>query len=101
MLKVLAMGAVAAFVLSGPLQHVGLLPKTAVSDASKSFIKMVLNHSAAPAFAACGGGFKGNNGWGNGEDLAPGNSLKHQPKFEDPNTGTSPSKSPRSGGGNR
>ena len=56
----------------------------------------------------CGGGGgggtprrKGNNGWGNGEDAAPGNSLAHQPKFEDPNTGTSPSNSPASGGGNR
>ena len=44
---------------------------------------------------------KGNNGWGNGEDAAPGNSLANQPKFEDPNTGTSPSGSPASGGGNR
>lgn len=42
-----------------------------------------------------------NNGWGNGEDCAPGNSLEHQPKFEDPNTGPSPSNSPASGGGNR
>ena len=101
MLKALAIGTVAVFVVSGPLQHIGVLPETTVGDASKSFIKMVLNHSAAPAFAACGGGLKGNNGWGNGEDLAPGNSLKNQPKFEDPNTGLSPSKSPRSGGGDR
>ena len=53
----------------------------------------------------CGGGSKekqkGNNGWGNGEDAAPGNSLANQPKFEDPNTGTSPSGSPASGGGDR
>ena len=51
----------------------------------------------------CDGGSKdkGNNGWGNGEDTAPGNSLANQPKFEDPNTGTSPSGSPASGGGNR
>jgi hypothetical protein len=54
----------------------------------------------------CGGGggnppVKGNNGWGNGEDAAPGNSLAHQPKFEDPNTGPSPSNSPASGGGDR
>ena len=39
---------------------------------------------------------KGNNGWGNGEDAAPGNSLANQPKFEDPNTGESPSNSPAS-----
>jgi len=43
----------------------------------------------------------GNNGWGNGEDAAPGNSLAHQPKFEDPNTGPTPSHSPASGGGDR
>jgi hypothetical protein len=44
---------------------------------------------------------KGNNGWGNGEDAAPGNSLAHQPKFEDPNTGPSPSNSPASADGDR
>lgn len=44
---------------------------------------------------------KCNNGWGNGENCAPGNSLAHQPKFEDPHTGPSPSKSPASGGGDR
>jgi hypothetical protein len=43
----------------------------------------------------------GNNGWGNGEDSAPGNSLEHQPKFEDPNTGASPSNSPASADGDR
>lgn len=102
-LKVLVIGAVGAFVVSGPLQHVGVLPNTVVGDASKSLIKMVLNRSVEPAFARCGGGnpFKGNNGWGNGEDFAPGNSLRNQPKFEDPNTGPTPSRSPRSGGGDR
>jgi hypothetical protein len=49
----------------------------------------------------CGEKVKGNNGWGNGEDAAPGNSLANQPKFEDPNTGPSPSNSPASGGGDR
>ena len=44
---------------------------------------------------------KGNNGWGNGEDAAPGNSLEHQPKFEDPNTGATPSNSPESADGDR
>ena len=44
---------------------------------------------------------QGNNGWGNGEDAAPGNSLEHQPKFEDPNTGESPSSSPESADGDR
>jgi len=42
-----------------------------------------------------------NNGWGNGEDCAPGNSLANQPKFEDPNTGASPSNSPASADGDR
>ena len=44
---------------------------------------------------------KCNNGWGNGEDCAPGNSLANQPKFEDPNTGPSPCNSPRCSGGDR
>ena len=44
---------------------------------------------------------KCNNGWGNGENCAPGNSLANQPKFEDPNTGPSPSNSAASGGGDR
>ena len=51
----------------------------------------------------CDGGSKEkcNNGWGNGEDCAPGNSLENQPKFEDPDTGPTPSNSPASGGGDR
>ncbi len=48
-----------------------------------------------------GGGPQGNNGWGNGEDDSPGMSGEHQPKFDDPNTGPSPSNSPASGGGDR
>jgi hypothetical protein len=44
---------------------------------------------------------KCNNGWGNGENCAPGNSLAHQPKFEDPNTGPTPSNSPASADGDR
>ena len=44
---------------------------------------------------------QGNNGWGNGEDAAPGNSLENQPKFEDPNTGPTPSNSPASADGDR
>lgn len=102
--KLLAASAVfGAFMASGPLQHLGVLPQTAIGDASKAAIKAVLDIGATPAFGACGGGgrLKGNNGWGNGENFAPGNSLAHQPKFEDPNTGPTPSKSPRSGGGDR
>jgi hypothetical protein len=98
-------GALAAFVVAGPLQHVGVLPQTAIGDASKSAIKTVLNIGVKEAIGSCGGGgggrVHGNNGWGNGEHSAPGNSLAHQPKFEDPNTGSSPSRSPRSGGGDR
>ena len=103
MLKFIVGSAFVAFVASGPLQHVGALPETAVGDLSKQAIKRVLGLGVKDAYAKCGSGFKpkGNNGWGNGEDLAPGNSLSHQPKFEDPNTGPSPSRSPRSGGGNR
>ena len=104
MWKFIVGGAFLAFVASGPLQHVGALPQTAVGDLSKQAIKLALGLGASDAYAKCGpGGVRphGNNGWGNGEDVAPGNSLAHQPKFEDPNTGPSPSHSPRSGGGNR
>lgn len=64
----------------------------------------------ASVFGGCGDGScdpppeestKGNNGWGNGEDSAPGGSLAHKPAFEDTQTGDSPSKSPASGNGNR
>ena len=78
MLKVLAVGALGAFVLSGPLQHIGVLPKTVVGDASKSVIKLVLDRSVQPAFGSCGGGMgsKGNNGFGNGGfDGVPGKSA--------------------------
>ena len=43
----------------------------------------------------------GNNGWGNGEDPAPGSSAEAQPEFEDPYTGESPSSSPESADGDR
>ena len=96
-----AVGALAALTAAGPLQYLGALPQNAVSDASKAAIKAALN-LGAPEALACGRGVStGNNGWGNGENFAPGNSLAHQPKFEDPNTGPTPSHSPRSGGGDR
>ena len=65
-----------AFAASGPLQHVGAIPQTAIGDASKVAIKSLLNIGASEAFAACGGfHVKGNNGFGNGGfDPAPGNS---------------------------
>jgi hypothetical protein len=76
-----------AFVLAGPLQHVGAIPQTAVGDASKSTLKAARDFVIGPAFAACvgdvggGGGIKpgkGNNGFGNGgRDGVPGRSV-HQ-----------------------
>ena len=67
-----------------------------------------LEHRIAPGVTGEGGEEppkddtpSGNNGWGNGEDAAPGNSLDNQPKFEDPNTGESPSSSPDSNDGDR
>jgi hypothetical protein len=75
--KLLALSAVVgAFVVSGPLQHVGVLPQTVVGDASKAMIKAALNITSEPAFASCGGGSShGNNGFGNGGgDGVPGHS---------------------------
>jgi hypothetical protein len=91
--------AIGAFLVSGPLQHVGVLPKTLVGDAANTVIKMALDFNAPEAFGRCGP--QGNNGWGNGEDVAPGNSLAHQPKFEDPHTGPTPCSGPRCSGGDR
>jgi hypothetical protein len=76
-LKLLAVSAAfGAFVLSGPLQHVGVLPQTVVGDASKALIKTALNLGTTEAFASChGGGGRGNNGFGNGGfDGVPGKS---------------------------
>lgn len=83
--KLLAVSAaLGAFVLSGPLQHVGVLPETMVGNASKALIKAALNYGTTEAFAGChggGGGPQGNNGFGNGGfDGVPGNSG-----FEDVN----------------
>jgi hypothetical protein len=75
--KLLAASAVlGAFVASGPLQHFGVLPQTAVGDASKAAIKYALDMSSEPAFASCGGGGShANNGFGNGgHDGVPGHS---------------------------
>jgi hypothetical protein len=79
--KLLAVtAALGAFVASGPLQHIGVLPQTVVGDASKALIKAALNRGATPAFASCGGArtntiSHGNNGFGNGgNDGVPGNS---------------------------
>jgi hypothetical protein len=77
--KLLAVSAVlGAFVASGPLQHLGVIPQTVVGDASKAMIKAALNISSEEAFASCGGGGggpQGNNGFGNGgHDGVPGHS---------------------------
>lgn len=92
-LKYIAAGALAAFVVSGPLQHVGVLPQTVVGDLSKQTIKAVLGITAKEAFAGCkgnggfgggnhgNGGKHGNNGFGNGgSDGVPGKSAdNHSP----------------------
>jgi hypothetical protein len=78
-------GAFVAFAASGPLQHAGALPQTAVGDLSKQAIKTVLGFAASDAHAGrCkpGGGWsggkggkQGNNGFGNGGfDGVPGGS---------------------------
>ena len=77
--KLLAVSAVfGAFVASGPLQHLGVIPQTVVGDASKAMIKAALNISSQEAFASCvggGGSVHANNGFGNGGgDGVPGHS---------------------------
>ena len=57
-----------AFALCGPLQHYGVLPQTAIGDASKVMIKTGLNMTAKPAFA-CGG--QGSSGWSTGGGHTP------------------------------
>ena len=81
MLKYMVAGAVAAFVVSGPLQHVGALPQTVVGDLSKQAIKSVLGMTAKDAFAGCkgNGGFGGGNGGGRdfGSNHGNGNNGNH------------------------
>lgn len=79
--KLIAVSAVfGGFLASGPLQHFGVIPQTALGDASKAAIKYALNITSEPAFASCGpsgGGHWnfGNNGFGNGGgDGVPGHS---------------------------
>ena len=102
--KLVVAGAFAAFgfAVAGPLQHLGVVPETALGNASKAAIKSALNIGVEEVWACGrGGGPRGNNGWGNGEDFAPGNSLANQPKFEDPNTGPTPCRGPNCSGGDR
>lgn len=73
--KLLAAAAAGAFFAMGPLQHVGVLPQTAIGDASKATIKAALNLGTKEALACGFGRGNGNNGWGNGGgDGIPGNS---------------------------
>jgi hypothetical protein len=66
MKKLLAVTAFSAFVVSGPVQHAGLLPVTALGTASMAAIEIVLDLTVAEA-VACPGNGKGNgNGNGNG-----------------------------------
>ena len=84
-LKLLLAGAAfGAFAVTGPLQHIGVFPQTAVGDASKAMIKTALNMTSRPALARCGGG---NNGFGNGAlDGIPGGSGPNiNPPFDDTN----------------
>lgn len=68
-IRILALGAFGAFVLSGPLQHIGAIPQTVIGDASKAAIKAFMNTGVKEAHACFGGNkIKGNNGWGNGFD---------------------------------
>ena len=83
-----------AFAVSGPLQHFGVLPQTAVGDASKAMIKSALNMSAKPAIGAC------DNGWGNGpNDGIPGKSGLSPVGSKFATTAPGPSKNPNSGPG--
>jgi hypothetical protein len=68
-------GAFGAFLVSGPLQHVGALPQTAIGDASKATIKAALHLGTKEALACNFGRGFGNNGFGNGGgDGVPGRS---------------------------
>jgi hypothetical protein len=72
-LKLAGFAAFGAFLLSGPLQHVGAVPDTVVGDASKAVLKAARDAVIGPAWAACGP--QGNNGFGNGGgDGVPGRS---------------------------
>ena len=63
--------AVAAFLVAGPLQHVGAIPQSVVGDASKASIKAVLDIGASEAYACSfpGGGSGGGQGWHFGWNL--------------------------------
>jgi hypothetical protein len=66
MKKLLAVTAFSALVVSGPVQHAGLLPVTALGTASMAAIEIVLDLTVAEA-VACPGNGKGNgNGKGRG-----------------------------------
>jgi CheY-like chemotaxis protein len=55
--KLIVLSGVGALVLSGPLQHIGVLPQTAVGDASKNALKLVRDMVVPPALGNCGPDF--------------------------------------------
>jgi hypothetical protein len=61
-IRILALSAFGAFIISGPLQHIGAIPQTAVGDASKATIKAAMNVGVKEAHACFGHG----NGKGKG-----------------------------------
>ena len=73
--RIIALSAFGAFIVSGPLQYAGVLPQTAMGDASKAVIKAALNTGAQEAFASCGGGTGGGGGGGGGVGGGGGGSV--------------------------
>ena len=67
--KLLAVTAFSAFVVSGPVQHAGLLPVTALGTASMATIEMALDLAVGEALACPGNG----KGFGKGGGNAGGN----------------------------
>ncbi len=75
-LKFIALAGLGAFVLSGPMQYFGVVPQTALGDASKAMFKMARSAVIPDAIASCRG-VHPNNGFGNGGgDGVPGKSGK-------------------------
>ena len=66
MKKLLAVTAFSAFAASGPVQHAGLLPVTALGTASMAAIEMALDLTVGEAIACGGNGNGKGNGNGNG-----------------------------------
>jgi hypothetical protein len=65
-IKIMAISAFGAFVLSGPLQHIGALPQSPIGDASKAMIKAVMKLGVSEAHACFGKGLGLGKGLGKG-----------------------------------